>query len=116
MPLAPGARPARSAPPIVVASAAGTAHVSGGCVRFDSAGAGAALDLRLPAGGLQLHALPGPPVEVRARRYASGFEGNPVTTIAGGQSVLLRPAADGLRDPWYVRLSPNQAVTACAPG
>ncbi|MDQ6605749.1 MAG: hypothetical protein M3Z06_04285 [Actinomycetota bacterium] len=115
-PLAAGARPARTAPPFLVTSAAGAAHVTGACVRFDSAGAGAALDLRLPASGLQLHALPGPPVSVRARRFAAGFEGNPVTEIAGGQSVLLRPAVDSLPDPWYVRLSPNQAVTACLPG
>jgi hypothetical protein len=107
---------AAGAPPTVVAAAAGTVRPAGGCVRFDSAGAGAALDVRLPASGLVLQASAGPPVEVRARRFATGFEGNPVTTLGAGQSALVRPAADRLADPWYLRLSPYQPVTVCTTG
>jgi hypothetical protein len=108
--------PTGSSPPTAAGSANGTVHSEGGCLRFDSGGAGAALDLELAPGGVRLHAFPGPPVQIRGRRYASGFEGDPITTLSGGQTVLVRPAADDLSDPWFLRLSPNQAVSACTPG
>ena len=100
--------------PKVDAVLAGTVSSDGPCVRFRSGGAGAALDLLMPPDGLAVSAAPGAPVAVRARRFASGFEGTPVTTVAGPGSIDLRPIGDRSAVPWHVRISPYQEVTACS--
>jgi hypothetical protein len=105
-----------AAPPTVAGDTGGSVRTAGRCVVFTPAGAGAAFDLLLPAGGVELRAAAGPSVAVRARRFADGFEGNPVATINGGGAIVVRPVADRASNPWYLRLSPYQAVTACAPG
>jgi hypothetical protein len=88
-----------------------------GCVRFTSEGKGGTLDLLLPPTGLYLKALVGaknaPPAAIRARRFASGYENDPATTLAPGGAITLTPVADSAHRPWHVRISPYGAVEAC---
>ncbi len=93
--------------------AAGAVRYRRGCLHFDSGGAGAALDVTVPTGGLMLGAAPGPPVALRARRFASAFEGNPVSILGGGTTLSIRPLADASVQPWHLRLSPYQTVLVC---
>jgi hypothetical protein len=103
--------------PHVVGSAGGAVSRDGRCVSFRSAGAGASLDLALPAIGLRLHAAAGPPVSVYARRFAPRFGiAPPLTALNGDGSVIVRPRADSISRPWFLRLSPDQSVLACANG
>jgi hypothetical protein len=99
--------------PTIEGVAGGTTSLRGACIAFHSRGSGAALDLSLPSGGLELRAAPGPPVEVRARRFASLFDGAPLATLVGGATIVVKSAADGSALPWHIRLSPMQPVLAC---
>jgi hypothetical protein len=103
-------------PPIVDQSILGSTRVRRGCVVFSSRGSGSGLDLRLPRGGLEVRAAAGPPVEIRARRFAIGYTGGPLTTLPGGGTMVLRPAIDRSTLPWHVRVSPQQAVDVCGLG
>jgi hypothetical protein len=99
--------------PTVEGVAVGRATRRGACIEFHSGGPGAALDLSLPSGGLELSASAGPPVEVRARRFASQFDGAPLATLLGGATIVVRANADKSALPWHVRVSPMQSVLAC---
>jgi hypothetical protein len=94
----------------------GSVHARGGCVQFRPAGLGAALDLGLPAGGLEIHAAAGPAVAVRVRRFAAGYEGGPIVSLNGGQTAVVRRTADSSSLPWHVRVSPRQPVMVCGLG
>ena len=109
-----GATPAGTTPTVERAVGGSTSPAGNGCARFAPAGIGAAFDLLLPSGGLLIHASPGPSVELRARRFATDYEGNPVTVIAGGRAMIIRTRTDASSLPWHVRLSPRQPVTVCA--
>jgi hypothetical protein len=114
---APGGQvTAAPAAPSVELTARGTATVAGSCVVFRSAGEGAALDVATRDGGLVVSAADGPPVAVRARRFAATFNAAPITTLAGGGSAVVRVTPDRSSLPWHVRISPQQRVRACAIG
>lgn len=111
------ARPATaSVPPVVEHAVLGSVHARGGCVDFDPAGVGAALDLVLPASGLEIRAAAGPAVAVRARRFAADYEGAPIVSLNGGQTAVVRRSADSSSLPWHVRVSPRQPVVVCGLG
>lgn len=110
------ASPLAGSAPTVERALGGSAFTSGPCVRFRSGGSGAALDLLLPPGGLEINAAVGPPVQIRARRFASDFEGNPVATLSGGQTTVVRRRPDPSALAWHLRVSPFQSVRACALG
>ena len=108
--------PTGSTPPTVDLAASGTATTAGGCVTFRSAGSGAAFDLTLPASGLLVKAAPGPPVAIRAHRFASGYDGAPVATLPGAHALRIAASADRSPIPWHLRISPDQAIVACSAG
>ncbi|HWK27392.1 MAG TPA: hypothetical protein VNS09_12565 [Solirubrobacter sp.] len=115
-PVQQASAPATGAAPPVESAAGGRTAPDGKCLRFESSGSGAALDLAVaPGRGLTVHAQPGPPVEVRARRLANEF--SPAVTIgaiAGGTDATLAVKRDSLDVPWHVRLSPRQALRVCS--
>jgi hypothetical protein len=108
-----GAQPGAT-PPTVEDAILGATRANGGCITFTSRGSGAALDLTLLAGGVWVRAAAGPPVEIRARRFAAGYTGGPTITVPGGASALLRPTADRSRLAWHLRISPRQSIAACS--
>ena len=109
---------------------AGTISRRGHCVSFRAAPATAAapppapgaqtpvapagqLDLRLPPTGLALTAAGGP-ANVSVRRF--GDEYQPVGTLGGSGSAVLRIAPDPSGRPWWLRLAPLDRATACGLG
>jgi hypothetical protein len=102
-------------PPTVELASVGAVTSRGSCVEFRSAGSGSTLDLTLPAGGLEVGAS-GPPTQVRARRFDAHFEGNPITALPGGGTVIIHARKDRSALPWHLRISPLQPVRACALG
>jgi hypothetical protein len=103
-----------ASPPIVERVLAGSSTVSGSCVQFRPAGNGAAVDLLLPAGGIELSPRAGSPTQVFARRFAAGYEGSPIATSPGAETIAVRPLADGSPLPWQLRIPTAQPVLACA--
>lgn len=109
-----GARPARRAPaPRVEASAGGRAAPRGPCVAFRPAGAGATLDLTVPASGLLIRA-GREPVAVSPRRFSGQFAEQPAGAVPARATYVLRPAPDGAPAvPWHTRLSGAGPLRAC---
>lgn len=101
-------------PPTVELAVSGTTTTRGPCVTFHSAGSGAAFDVTLPRSGLLVHATPGPAVELRARRFASGYDAAPIATVDGGQSLRTAAKPDRSALPWHIRISPLQTIVACS--
>lgn len=101
---------------------AGELHVSagvaaspalGGCTRLTAADPARPADLVLPPGGLTLQALAGGALQLRARRFASGFEQTPLALPPHAGEIAVQPAADGLRLPWHLRLSGARVYRVC---
>jgi len=108
---------ASSSAPVVELALKGRLSRTGACVHFVGFGAGATIDLLLPAGGLSLRTLGGRaalPTAVRLRRFASGYENAPFAQLDGPQAVVLAPRPDRLATPWHVRISPWQPLLACS--
>ncbi len=101
-------------PPTVENSTVGSVSRRGSCVRMTRAGAGAALDVLLPAAGLKLSAGAGPAVPLRARRFGVGFQSPPFEALSSGATLVVSPRPDRAALPWHLRLSSHQAVSACA--
>jgi hypothetical protein len=111
---APGSSSPAGPAPAVVFSAAGTVSTVGACVDFNHHGDGGALDLRLPTGGLRIRPAAGPIVQVYVRRFAAGFEAGPIASVSASAGVVVRAREDTSAEPWVVRISSQQPVTACA--
>ncbi len=101
-------------PPTVERSLAGSSTVRGACIHFQPTENGAALDLLVPPGGVQLSSRAGPPIQVLARRFASGYEGSPIAGPLGSETITVRPLPDSSPLPWHLRIATAQAVLACA--
>ncbi len=83
-----------------------------GCRVVRAEGGSAVEDLELPAGGVFLPRAPRQPVEIRLRRFASGYG----TAPSGGteQAVAIRPSLGSAPGPpWHARLSSGAAFTIC---
>ena len=100
-------------PPHVLAERGGSTRVDRGCAVLSTAGDRAVMELRVPRAGLSVTGRPGGPVELRARRLASGF-GNPFARVTGGKSAVLRFPRDRLSSSWDVQLAARRSVRACA--
>ena len=112
-----GPVPTSATPPAVEAAIGGQSKPEGACQAFASGGAGAALDVAVPANGLVVSTDPGPPVELRFRRLATQYGGPPTFTLPGGSApARFTIPPDRLGGAWHLRLSPNQAVRVCAAG
>ena len=101
-------------PPSLQLAAGGTVTTRGACLTLRSAGSGAAFDLTLPASGVLVKATRGPLVEIRARRFAAGYKGAPISALPGGRLTLIRAEPDHSALPWHLRISPRQTVVACS--
>jgi hypothetical protein len=108
----PGGSIAPGAPPIVEAASNGQAAARRGCVRFVPSGAGAALDLNVPAGGLVVDSGGTAPTELRLRSFATAFPQQPFTSLPAGRHSLRLFARKGVR--WHARLTATQPLTACS--
>ena len=105
---------AAAGPPVLEGALDGSSVARGSCLRFRPSAADGAVDVRLPSGGVVVQAPPRSQVDVRARRFAAGFEGSPIVTVNGGSALTLRAAPDGSALPWHVRLASTQPLQACA--
>lgn len=103
----------RGEAPTVEAATGGTAVARGHCVAFAATTMGATLDLTVPASGLLLRATTGSDMNVRLRRFATGYFGAPLATLRAGQAGLLRIPPDSASRPWHLRLATMKRATAC---
>jgi hypothetical protein len=110
----PGGEAADAVPPSVEATDKGRATTQGSCVRFVPSGAGAALDVAVPAQGLFVGSGAPTPVELRLRSFATTFPQQPFASLATGTHLLRLPVRNGIR--WHARLTAAQPLTACSLG
>lgn len=103
-----------SSPPIVDRVHGGVDTTHGSCVQFIPNQAGASLELLQPATGLALRRAATTRIEIRARRFASGFPPAVLASPAGTRTVVIRTVADGSDRPWHLRISTPRALTACS--
>jgi hypothetical protein len=118
--LVPSAPGGEGAAPTVDAAVGGTAREKGSCVTFTPApvaapGAATELQLTVPAGGLAVTAHDAP-LTVGVRRFAAGFDRQPLGRLAAGATATLRIAADSVPQPWHAQIVPQGRVTACGLG
>ena len=67
----------------------------------------------LPAGGLSLWAAPGGAAVVRARRFATAFPPQPLTTALPDHQLFIRPAPDGSSTSWQLQISSSAPARIC---
>ena len=109
--IVPDGTPAGGSPSVEAATNGQTA-TQNGCIRFTPAGAGAALDVRVPPLGLVVES--GGSVELRLRTFADGYPQQPFASIPPGTSSLRLPARRGVR--WHARLSGSEPFLVCSSG
>lgn len=100
--------------PVVERVLAGYSRSRASCVEFHPQGTGAALDLLLPTAGLELKTLAGPEPQIRARRFAAGFEQNPLPVLQAARTMTVQPAPDRSTLRWHVRVSSIVLMRVCA--
>lgn len=84
-----------------------------GCIALQPSGGAVGGLLSTSTGQVELTASAGPPVVVRAGRFADGAP-TPVGTIGGGEKVVLDlPSEPGAGIDWRVGLQAHQRVLAC---
>lgn len=98
-----------------VAVTGGSAASRGQCVHSVPLRPRAFLDAAVPARGIDLHAAAGPKLQIRLRRFATGFEGILLTAPPDGDTTI-EPVHDGSSQPWYLRISFGQPIEVCALG
>jgi hypothetical protein len=99
-------------PPSVEATTNGRTTTHDGCVRFAPSGAGAALDLNVPALGLVVESGGTTPVELRLRSFATGYPQQPFASISAGARLLRLPARSGIL--WHARLTAAEPFRTCS--
>lgn len=91
---------------------AGLASSEAGCRRKAASRPDANLIVRLPPGGVTVRAAPGPPVTLALRRFADGFAIQ-LRGLAGGAAARIPIPPDQAPQPWQLRITGSQAVSAC---
>lgn len=87
---------------------------SRGCVALQPSGEAASGVVTAPTGRLAFGAAAGPPVQLRAGRFAQGAA-IPIGTLRGGETARLDlPTVTGSLLPWHVGIQAHQRVLVCS--
>jgi hypothetical protein len=98
-------------PPQMEASVGGTVQFARSCVTLRPTDPSASIDLALPSNGIVVQT-GSAPVEFRLRTFAQTFAPPSIGTIdPRSRRLLTIPARRGIR--WHVRLTSEDALTAC---
>jgi hypothetical protein len=89
-------------------------HASHGCIALQPAGEAASGVLTAPTGHLAFGAAAGPPVQLRAGRFAPGAAVPIGTLPGGGKAELDLPTVTGSFVSWRVAIQAHQRVVACS--
>jgi hypothetical protein len=107
-------RPSAGAAPAVEQAAGGAVQARGSCLAFRPAAAGATLAVTLPATGVIVRATGPAPIELAARRFASGF-GATIASASPGKPLRLVPRRDAAAgSPYRVRATGAGPMQLCA--
>ena len=101
------------APPEVSPAGPATLRREASCVTVRSQGQPVVLGVRPPAAGMAVANLGPQPLELRARRYASAWDGPARVDVAPNTTLPVGLAPDRGRQPWQLRIT-GEAARLCS--